>query len=98
MATLLASMELVLHVNSRGSRLCKELDKLHDSGETTVSCVRVGDDRSHVVDVFKLLPCIRGNSHALVIVLAVMELLSTEEAMYLIRYGGIRIVSGQGCM
>lgn len=50
-STLLGARRLVLDVDTRSTLLDEQLGQLHDSRQSAVARVRVGDDGAEVVDV-----------------------------------------------
>jgi hypothetical protein len=50
-ATLLGTRSLILNVNASSTLLDEELGELHDSSQTTVTSIRISNERSQEVDV-----------------------------------------------
>ena len=63
------------------------------SVESSSPHVRVGNDGSQVVNVWHFCACLRGRLPSLVIVLLVVQLLSTEYPVHLVRDSRVRVVS-----
>ena len=76
-STLLGARRLILNVNASSSLLDKELGKLHDSSETTVTGICIRNKRPQEIDVgsFRLVR----RAKALFTLLAVVEKLGHEQ-------------------
>jgi len=88
-AALLGARGLVLNVDAGGALLDEELGELHDSGETAVASVGIGNDGAEVVDIGQLSALLLGDRHALLALLAVVEELSHEKVADLVGDGGL---------
>mmetsp|Transcript_92592 Transcript_92592/g.267362 ORF Transcript_92592/g.267362 Transcript_92592/m.267362 type:complete len:270 (+) Transcript_92592:1077-1886(+) len=93
MAALLRAWFLVLDVDAGRTVLDEHLGQLHRRREAAMACVRIGDDRVHVVHRRLLRALLRAHPPPLLVLLAVMEELRTEELVYLVGHGVVRIVS-----
>lgn len=77
--TLLGARGLVLDVDTGGTGLDHHLGELHDSGETTVAGVTVGDDGAEVVDLGAGVLALGDGGGTGKVLLAVVEKLGSEE-------------------
>lgn len=87
MSALLRARHLILNVDTGSALLDEHLGELHDGGETSVTGVGVGDDRTKVVDVGRLGAFLRRETRTLLTLLAVVEELSHEEMLDLVGDG-----------
>mmetsp|Transcript_29781 Transcript_29781/g.97041 ORF Transcript_29781/g.97041 Transcript_29781/m.97041 type:complete len:536 (+) Transcript_29781:321-1928(+) len=83
---------LVLEVHARRATLDKHLDELHNSGEPAVAGVGVRNHGEHVVHGRSGLTAARRPAEPLLALLAVVELLSLEELLNLVRHRVHRVV------
>lgn len=76
---LLGAGSLIFDVDTGGSLLNEELGELHDSGETTMASVRIGDDGPKVINVRNLAALGLWGCETLLALFAVMEELCVEQ-------------------
>src|SRR5271156_1971786 len=93
MTAFLSTMELVLEVNSSSSILGKQLCKLQDCRQPSVTGITISYDRPHVINIRSSLPFVDGHLSASIEMLPVMHLLSLEQPLDLVWYRVIRVVS-----
>ena len=86
-ATLLCAGGLIFDVDTGGTTLDEQLGELHDSGQTAMSGVSIGDNGSQVVDVGDVSTLASGGSNALLALFTVMEELCHEQLVHLARHG-----------
>ena len=86
-ATLLGTRGLVLNVNTSSTSLDEQLGQLHDSSQTTVTGIGIGNDGAQVIDVGQFRALVLGGCDALLALFPVMEQLSKEELVDLVGDG-----------
>jgi hypothetical protein len=74
-------------MDTSSSLLNKQLCELHDGGQTSMPCIRIGDDWSQVIDVLQFLAVGFRCSDALLSLLAIVEHLRHEQMANLVGYG-----------
>lgn len=79
MATLLCTRRLILNMNTSRTTFNKELGQLHDSSETAMSRIGIGDDGSEVVVVLDGAAFFAGGGYALFALFSVVEELGHEQ-------------------
>ena len=85
MSTLFCSRCLIFNVDASCSLLNEQLCQLHNRRQTTMTRVRICDDRPQEIGVRNLAPICFGRADALFALLPVMEELGREEVMYFVR-------------
>jgi len=85
--TLFGSGHLIFNVNARGAALDEKLCQFHDSCETTVPCVSIRDNGSQKICIRNATTIRFGGCYSLFSLFAVVEELSHEQLMDLVRDG-----------
>mmetsp|Transcript_35334 Transcript_35334/g.80253 ORF Transcript_35334/g.80253 Transcript_35334/m.80253 type:complete len:443 (-) Transcript_35334:520-1848(-) len=91
-AALLGARLLVLDVDASRTRLDEHLRQLHDSGESAMAGVGIGDDGVEEVHHRGRGPLLGRPAAALLVLLPVVELLRPEELVHLVRHRVVRVV------
>mmetsp|Transcript_35335 Transcript_35335/g.80257 ORF Transcript_35335/g.80257 Transcript_35335/m.80257 type:complete len:443 (-) Transcript_35335:520-1848(-) len=89
---LLGTRLLVLDVDASRTRLDEHLRQLHDSGESAMAGVGIGDDGVEEVHHRGRGPLLGRPAAALLVLLPVVELLRPEELVHLVRHRVVRVV------
>lgn len=82
--TLLRTRGLIFNVDSGSASLDEQLGQFHNSSETTMAGISIGDDGTQVVDVRQLAPLVLGGCDAFLALFPVMEQLCHEQLVYLV--------------
>lgn len=80
-------------MNTSSTALDKHLGQLHNGSDTTVTSVSVGNDGTQIVDLGSLCTFLGGHGQTSLALLAVVEELSKEKMLNLVRNGVHRVVS-----
>mmetsp|Transcript_39892 Transcript_39892/g.49290 ORF Transcript_39892/g.49290 Transcript_39892/m.49290 type:complete len:299 (-) Transcript_39892:19-915(-) len=91
-AALLGARLLVLNVDASSSVLDEHLRQLHGGSDASVAGVSISDDGIQVVHAGSLGAFIWLHATSLLILLAIVEQLGTEELIHLVGHGVVRVV------
>jgi hypothetical protein len=96
-AALLGARGLVFNMDASSTLLDKELGQLHDSRQTAVASIGIGNDGAEVINVGELCALVLGHRQAFLPLLAVVEELSHEQVANLVRDGGLFLPVNLDC-
>lgn len=81
-SALLRARSLILNMNPCGTFFYEEFRQLHNSGQTTMSSISIGDNGSEIIDVRQFVAIgFRGCCHTLFALLPVVEKLCHEQML-----------------